>query len=482
MSRFGHVASLGLFLLGSFILASAQVNFNQTLISTDTSAGVVAGDFNHDGILDLVSVDQNSLSFYKGLGGGNYASPINQPLSQSLAQGPIQILAAEFSGHGVLDLALVSNVSGGITILIGNNDGTFKQGKNIDVGGTAQSMTLADFNGDHIPDLAVSFCPAKGACGVKLFLGEGNGEFKLVSTLSVGGGQIVSGDFNADGHQDIMVLGGSGAVLYLGKGNGAFESPLEVALDGVNSLVVGDFFNDRIQSAVALGGSFTPPPAGPDFSAWVYPLRYLDGRLVAGKQQVIEPSIGAPLQVMAAGDLNGDFKDDIFVGGGDVDIALASYLLGNGDGTFQPPSGDISGGAIPVMPFIRDLTGVSRHDVTSTYFFAPGPGDGLNLLINTDAATNCSLPPANELTVHICAPAKGQVVGETFTFKASGSAFNGIAKRMELWIDGKKVAQNLEDQLNATVKLTRGSHVASFVVVDTFDEHVAQPVSFKSEF
>lgn len=83
---------------------------------------------------------------------------------------------------------------------------------------------------------------------------------------------------------------------------------------------------------------------------------------------------------------------------------------------------------------------------------------------------------------HICAPSSGQVVGQTFTFRGSGSALNGIAKRMELWIDGKKVAQNLEDQLKATVTLTRGNHVASFVVVDSFDNHVSNSVSFTSSF
>jgi hypothetical protein len=70
----------------------------------------------------------------------------------------------------------------------------------------------------------------------------------------------------------------------------------------------------------------------------------------------------------------------------------------------------------------------------------------------------------------------------SFTFRGSGNVLNGIAKRMELWIDGKKVAQNLEDQLKATVQLERGTHVASFVVVDSFDSHVASSVRFKSEF
>jgi hypothetical protein len=53
---------------------------------------------------------------------------------------------------------------------------------------------------------------------------------------------------------------------------------------------------------------------------------------------------------------------------------------------------------------------------------------------------------------------------------------------MELWLDGKKVAQNLEDQFKATVNLTRGNHVASFVVVDSFDNHVSSSVSFTSSF
>src|SRR6185312_7905114 len=112
---------------------------------------------------------------------------------------------------------------------------------------------------------------------------------------------------------------------------------------------------------------------------------------------------------------------------------------------------------------------------------APNDG-GIEVLQNTNTATNCSLPPANQLVVHICAPQSGKVVGRTFTFRGSGSALNGIAKRMELWIDGKKVAQNLEDQLRATVTLTRGNHVASFVVVDSFDRHVAGSVSFTSKF
>jgi len=107
---------------------------------------------------------------------------------------------------------------------------------------------------------------------------------------------------------------------------------------------------------------------------------------------------------------------------------------------------------------------------------------GEETLWNTSSAQNCGPPKANPLNVHVCAPTNGQVVGKTFTFRAAGNAFNGVAKRMELWIDGKKVGQNLEDQLNVTATLSRGAHTASFVAVDSFDEHVSGSVSFTSSY
>ena len=46
----------------------------------------------------------------------------------------------------------------------------------------------------------------------------------------------------------------------------------------------------------------------------------------------------------------------------------------------------------------------------------------------------------------------------------------------ELWIDGHKVTQNLK----ATVALTAGSHTATFVVIDSFDNTASSSVSFRA--
>jgi hypothetical protein len=105
-------------------------------------------------------------------------------------------------------------------------------------------------------------------------------------------------------------------------------------------------------------------------------------------------------------------------------------------------------------------------------------GGGAFVLLNTNASFNCGPPPANALSVRICAPSKGQTVGTSVVFRGAGNAFNGIVKRMELWIDGEKVGQNLEDQLKITTTVAAGNHTASMVAVDSFDNHVSSSVSF----
>src|SRR4030088_407684 len=141
------------------VTVSAQVNFTSTsYASGDTSTNSIAnGDFNNDGILDLVTVNASTLSFYKGLGAGKFASPVNQTVPAYLGQ----VVAGDFDRNGTLDLAISTagsdGTSGFVMILLGNGNGTFTQGTNITVFG-AKSLTLADFNGDHLPDIAVSLC------------------------------------------------------------------------------------------------------------------------------------------------------------------------------------------------------------------------------------------------------------------------------------------------------------------------------------
>jgi hypothetical protein len=157
------------------------------------------------------------------------------------------------------------------------------------------------------------------------------------------------------------------------------------------------------------------------------------------------------------------------------------YRLGAGKGTFAAEKSLPGYGEELQYPFVRDLVLNSRHDIGVDWSDYDSSSGGAFVLLNTNAPTDCDPPPANALGVHICAPKEDETGASTFTFKGAGNACNGIAKRMELWIDGQKVGQNLEDQLRVTTTLTAGTHTASFVVVDSFDNYTSSSVTFTAK-
>jgi hypothetical protein len=472
-------ALLAIALAGTALLsAQTTVTFTQTPYNSGdySSDMIVSGDFNNDGILDIVTVNPTTLSFYKGIGKGVYADAVTQTIPNNYGGGG-GIFAADLNGDGKLDIAFSYgyNGTGGNEVLIyfGNGKGGFTAGTPITTPEPALSMAWADFNGDHKPDIAVSNQLTNQTW---IYLGKGDGTFTLSDTLDYGGNTIVAGDFNADGKQDLAFAGGSGNTtvgVYLGNGNGTFQAPVLASLSDVSSLAVGDFYNTRIQTVAALNST--------ESGYYIHTLRYDDGVLYVENQNFYGDPTAAGPQFLAAGDLNGDFLFDIFLTGGSYNGGgVTAYMIGNGNGTFQSPQTAPNNGAgiAYVSPFIRDLNRDSRHDV-GTAWQTEGEG-GAEILLNTSATTNCNPPAANKLSAVICAPSPGQIVSPTYTFKGAGNTFNGVVKRMELWIDGKKIGQNLEDQLKVTTTLTKGQHTASFVVIDTFDEYTSTSVTFSA--
>jgi hypothetical protein len=142
-----------------------------------------------------------------------------------------------------------------ISVLLGNGDGTFRETSDANVGVTeTSSVAVGDFNNDHIPDIVVNGdipAPVVGGFGfgVSVLLGNGNGTFQVPQVLLLGA-QIASvavGDFNRDRNLDIVTgnFGGTVSVL-LGNGNGTFQAPLSFS-SGVGNpaaLAVADFNRD----------------------------------------------------------------------------------------------------------------------------------------------------------------------------------------------------------------------------------------------
>src|SRR5262249_24636648 len=92
---------------------------------------------------------------------GRHLPSFLAPLNYPTGVGPQGIATADFNGDGVNDLVVANNgyfdgSSGSVSILLGNGDGTFQPARDLDVGRNPFGVAVGDFNGDGIPDLAVT--------------------------------------------------------------------------------------------------------------------------------------------------------------------------------------------------------------------------------------------------------------------------------------------------------------------------------------
>src|SRR5439155_23534586 len=85
-------------------------------------------------------------------------------------------------------------------------------GSPLDVGSRPVSIVVADFNGDHHPDLAVL---NSGDRTVSVLLGDGSGDFSAasgspyaaLSDPAFSPTSMVTGEFNGDSHLDLAIAG-----------------------------------------------------------------------------------------------------------------------------------------------------------------------------------------------------------------------------------------------------------------------------------
>ena len=324
----------------------AAVNYTSGGYEPDS---VAVGDVNGDGNPDLVVASQcdNSgncngvVGVLLGNGNGAFQPVVIYDSGGYQAQ---SVAVADVNGDGKPDL-VVANVcassnctNGGVVgVLLGNGDGTFQAAMSYGSGGQeAESVAVADVNGDGKPDLVV----ANGDGSVGVLLGNGDGTFQ--SAMSYGSGaasasSVAVADLNGDGKPDLVVANscassdcahGSVGVL-LGNGNGTFQVAVPYSSGGLytDAVVLGDLNRDGKLDLVLASEYATSSVTN---GAVGVLLGNGDGTF----QAAVITSTPTPLEgirSLALADFDGDGKLDLAVGAGNV------LLLGNGDGTFQTP-------------------------------------------------------------------------------------------------------------------------------------------------
>ena len=244
-----------------------QFRLSATIAAGSAPFSVVSGDFTGSGVLDLAVANEStdSVSVLLNQGDGTFGPPI----PYGVGQGPVSLVAADF-GNGHVDLATANSNSDDIWVLLGNGDGTFQPQSRLGVGTSPSAIVSADFNGDGRGDLAVA---SAGSSDITVLLGRGDGTFQNQSTNPIGSDptSAISVDLNHDGNDDIVTADydSNDVSVIMGNGDGTF-SAAQFFPAGVHptAVVAGDFNGDgRLDLAVAdaggIGGAgrrgFHPP-------------------------------------------------------------------------------------------------------------------------------------------------------------------------------------------------------------------------------
>jgi hypothetical protein len=249
--------------------------------ATASPFALAVGDFNGDGIPDLVVHDsvpgRGSLAVLLGRGDGTFQPQRLFPSPFADRSLGVSLAAADLNGDGRQDLVLVRFDDPNAHVLLGNGDGTFRAAP--DVRGFGPGLAVADLNGDGIPDLVRSEYINDA---VSFALGHGDGTFADEQLTIIGqsplavavgdvGSQVTLPDGTTvlgppDGHPDLIVaasglaqpalFGPPEVVLLPGlvdaKGRFAgFGSPLHLANATLpQDIKVGDLTGDGVADVV----------------------------------------------------------------------------------------------------------------------------------------------------------------------------------------------------------------------------------------
>ena len=290
---------------------------------------IAVGDFNNDTFIDIVVANsgRDNVGMFLGYGNDSFASQITYSTGRGSA--PHMVIVADFNHDNRLDIAVTNFGANNIGILLGREDGKFRNQTTIDTTPShPRCLAFGDFNNDEQTDIIFT---GYGTDKIYVLGGFGNGNFTIMLALSTGYDSlphsVAVGDLNGDKQLDIVVAnyGSDNVGVFLGCGNGTFtvqttyttglgSDPYSIAIADLNQ----DMYFDI--AVVNSGTNNLGLLFGDGNGSFLLPIFYSTG------------DSSNPISIVIA-DLNNDDKLDIATANNADDSA--GVFLNDGNGSFE---------------------------------------------------------------------------------------------------------------------------------------------------
>jgi hypothetical protein len=360
--------------------ASGNIASAPTYTVGEFGYGFIIADLNNDGLGDVIVLNSDTpatLSVYLMQANGTLGSPTSVPVS---AGGNLSGTFADFNGDGNIDLAVTTDHTSTITILLGKGNGTFQTPIVVNTISSPEFIAAGHLKSASILDIVVS-----NSNEIGVHFGNGNGTFGSAQTIFTPGylAEVAVADVNHDGLGDIVAVDSDGdvALVLLNAGGGTFPTItgtvagtdtsqmflMDFDWDGNPDIVFGAGHPDALMPSayttsvtVIFGngnGTFNGIPAYPiDTTRAQYPVGIAVAEFTGDEIPDAVAASTSGLVTLLTGVGNGTFTSQTlpfqannslaagqFTRDGHIDLVTTSetgiaVYLGNGNGTFQTPA------------------------------------------------------------------------------------------------------------------------------------------------
>jgi FG-GAP-like repeat/FG-GAP repeat/RTX calcium-binding nonapeptide repeat (4 copies) len=285
------------------------------------------------------------------------AAVVFAPLvTDPVGNGPESVTVADFNGDGVPDVATANYTDGTVSVMLanlvaGNGDGTFAAPAVYSVGGNPRAVAAgALVSGSMVQDIVTA---NYNNATVTVLINSGTGTFAPAVTYAVGNAPDAVAIADIGGTADLVVANEAddSVSVLIGNGDGTFQPAVTYAVGtGPNGLAVADLGNGSLDIVATNGGSNN--------------VSVLLGNGNGTFQAAVNYAVGNEPTSLALAD---------FQNTGTLDIAVANsvdntvgILIGNGDGTFQAETTFAVGNG-PTSIAAADIDGDGNIDLVIAY-------------------------------------------------------------------------------------------------------------------